>query len=274
MAIKNKRTIWEIEKERAVALGKSWAAEMLKEHPEPSRSGIRKGQPIGFSRKKQMAAFLSILHPLLQVQELAKLSDVSPTVLMVWRSQQGFKKVAKEEACKLFGEYIRNSIQNGVEQRKGDSELRPSFKTVSEVMEGLKPYSYSFVDFIRLLPFFNPLVAIPTMKLIEEKLRREKFSQYIVIGFEINKSLSFHKNKTTQSWAKSSINVSSIKFMIDNLIVLLLKMLEPESRKEIGDEMVKEAASAYRRLLFDAIDLLAGVDSSKNVDTRQDRGRL
>lgn len=105
------KNAWERNRGRAIEFGKQWAEEMMKDYREPSRAGTPKGDPIGFSREKQKAAYLMILYSpsALNLKGIASETRIKENVLRVWRTQENFQK-AECEACELLGEHISNTI--------------------------------------------------------------------------------------------------------------------------------------------------------------------
>jgi len=111
-----KRDVVKIARERnrdlAIKFGKSLVEIFIKNYPEPTRAGTRKGEPIGFSRKKRRAALLMILYNPpsgLGLNEIAKIAGVSPGVLRKWRTEAAFKK-AESEVCNEVGQMISSAM--------------------------------------------------------------------------------------------------------------------------------------------------------------------
>jgi len=103
---------WEQDRDLAIKFGRSLVESMMENYQEPTRAGTPKGDPIGFSWKKKQAALLMILYNPdsgLGLKQIAKIADVPPGVLRVWRTEADFK-MAESKACNKVGEMIRNTI--------------------------------------------------------------------------------------------------------------------------------------------------------------------
>lgn len=103
---------WERKRDRVIEFGKIWAEKMMKGYCEPSRAGTPKGDPIGFSREKQKAAYLMILYSpwALNLKGIASEARIkNEGVLRVWRTQEDFRK-AEQDVCESLGQLIRDTI--------------------------------------------------------------------------------------------------------------------------------------------------------------------
>src|SRR5262245_57044071 len=69
----------------------SFITDQLKAHPEPSREGVPRGDPIGFSQAKHRAYLYSALSSLSE-KEISERAGVSYAGLRKWRTEAEFKK--------------------------------------------------------------------------------------------------------------------------------------------------------------------------------------
>lgn len=145
-----------------------WANVSLKGYREPTRSGKRRGDRIGFPRKKQLAAFLMVLHPSFNLSEIARLAGVSGGLIRVWRTEPEFRKVTKT-ASSQFTKRLINTIEMKAESKKrGDPARKPFFEGYDPLtIAGRKDFSVD--DLTRIVTFFD----LPTQKMflnfLEEK---------------------------------------------------------------------------------------------------------
>jgi hypothetical protein len=121
-------------KKAVVELFKNWVAPRIASYEEPSRVGVAKGDPIGFSAKKYLAAqFLALYSRRYFPQaELAQLAGVSHDQYRSWCTEKGFKKVG-EETLKEFRKYLARQI---IEE--DNEEIFESLVFASILLQGLK----------------------------------------------------------------------------------------------------------------------------------------
>lgn len=213
------RALWEQRRRQAISVGRGWVKTMLKDYKEPRRAGVLKGLSIGFSRKKRKAGLLNILYPLLQIKEIARMAGVSPGVLMFWRVQKNFQDVEKE-ACKIFGEWVRNTIQIGWEKLEGSQRPTP-FLTMTGTIPGIE--SYSHLVLINLLHFWNPIVSEAIFNLLDQKGHDDL---YVQLRTALIESLYFYKHKSLDKWIKSPTYVQNIKRQITQICTLLVTFIK------------------------------------------------
>lgn len=248
VANKKKTTEWETRRALAISLGGSWVQSMLQNYREPERRGTPKGDPIGFSLKKQKAALLTILDPTLQVKEIAKLCAVPVDTLGVWRARD-FKTTAKE-ACKSFGEQISNTIRNEVEEIKDPEKLKPYFQLTGTG-------SYSHITLILTLPFFHPEVSVPFLNFANERVAKGDV-RYLHLMLEFTEAAALYRDKNLEGWVKSPIFATSIKYQVTVLCTLLLALLSSKSPERLSPEGSIKIVRGLQDLLFQEIDLLSG----------------
>jgi len=146
---------------------------------------------------------------------------------MVWRTQKNFQDVEKE-ACKIFGEWVRNTIQIGVEKLEGSQRPTP-YLTMTGTIPGIK--SHPHLVLVHLLPFFNPIVSEATLSLFREKGESpfdvEKYNpQYAGMKKILIESLYFRTDKNLRKWIKSPTYVQNIQVQIAEICFLLATFIK------------------------------------------------
>jgi hypothetical protein len=116
-------------------------AEKLADYTEPSKKGVPKGDPVGFSRTKYHATLLALRQKLLAdeegLEEQAKELKVSYGVLRKWRSEQQFKEMVAQREKEFLG-YL---LSTGKHRDAG--EARDPSARIAAVHEELIKKSYS-----------------------------------------------------------------------------------------------------------------------------------
>jgi len=218
------KTDWGKNRNCAITFGKYFADEMLRDYVEPTRAKTPKGNPIGFSKRKQKAALLMILYSrwALSIKEIAKGAGVTPEVLHVWRTKEDFKR-AQEEVCRSLGETISNRDLNEIEN-----------------------------FWVRLLPFFNPLVVKPLAKIIKEKCAK-KIPGYAQLGLRLYMAAEVRDDKTLKKWRQKAEIKELTKALIESYID---DLSSPAVRKILGPKAVQKEADVFKNWLFRELGLL------------------
>ena len=82
-----------------------WVHPRLASHEEPVRIGVQRGDPIGLSKQKYLAAQAQVLHSKFTLAEIADIVEVTPVQVRVWRTQEQFNQAA-QEALEDFKNYL------------------------------------------------------------------------------------------------------------------------------------------------------------------------
>ena len=225
-------------KDLAVNLGKSWVDEIMKRYSEPVRTGVRKGDLIGFSGTKKRASLLMVLHSryglgLKQIAQIAKLKSVG--VLQVWRTEKAFKE-AEREACDLFW----NMILNSLEPSRGSKSLRLQIK--GEDPELL----------IELLSFFNPLIVNAFIKYAIERLQNGDF-RYLFFGLILDRSMHMAGGKSLKHWLSDPTILTFMKACV----AVGIDLLFDEKSRRLGKDQIKIHAETLKAFILRAFDGLA-----------------
>ena len=85
---------------KQITLLEKFINKKAKSYKEPQRRGVKKGDIIGFSRKKYLAALYSITNS--SQREVARFAGTSTGVVLKWRTEQAFR----EKIDSLSNEFI------------------------------------------------------------------------------------------------------------------------------------------------------------------------
>lgn len=247
---------WEQNRDLAIRFGKSLVGNIMENYHEPTRAGTPKGHPIGFSRKKKRAALLMILYNPpsgLGLKEIAKIADVSPGVLRLWRIEAAFKK-AESEACNTVGEIISKIIDIELMREEiqsvKDAEIHELIKKLPLGIEGIVQDEMRYF-LLKLLPFFNPLIANPFIQKIAMKIESST-PGYIGLGPLLIKFAEVRDEKRLEKWRKRPEVIALIKTMIKSWFEIIS---DPKARKELGEKKFQETVENLKTFIFGQLDL-------------------
>jgi hypothetical protein len=149
------------QREKAIEYVRNWVQAEFRDYLEPVRAGIPKGTPIGFSPGKKRAAHFMVLYPTaLDLRATAKISEVRPNVLQVWRTQDAFKDEIVKSYYR-FAQAIWNATENDLVGWERDRLSDP---------ENANRMFKRALDRLKLLRFFNPTIFELLMLKAAEKL--------------------------------------------------------------------------------------------------------
>lgn len=253
----------------AIQFIKDWTETMMIDFKEPIRSGVPKGDLIGFGAVKKRAIYYMTLFPrTLNLKEIGEMVGTSEHVIQVWRTQKPFRDEI-EKTNRILGEMIANTLE--MISIKQDREVLKEFKLLTKeqdqelqrdldsITEGsyleLKPdLKDSFavgLSLIDLLPFFDHSVCLP---LIEHTKKKRIQNSVTMRSFFLRfmESLSVFDNITRRKWEIETLNFT--KLVIDSLINTLT---DSEIRKRMTREELKDLGDFFRVFLYDKLDALA-----------------
>jgi hypothetical protein len=248
--------------ENAVTLVKSWVDQTLKDYHPPVRSGVPKGEPIGFSLEKKRAALLMVLHPEgLQLREIGKLAGgVSENVLRVWRTQKDFQEEISR-AYELFTEQLINEVAANFwrfrapispNAAKAVKELEltslPSWKIESNASAGRMVFLLASV-----IRFFNHEIFMAFLRWFEEHMDKNALDTSIFF-YSILRS-GIEDIKTLRALETNPKILSLNKRIITGYIDLLTI---PKNRKGLSDDEMEKKREFLKRFIFEKLDTLAG----------------
>src|SRR4030095_12108564 len=100
-------------------------AEMLKEHTEPEREGVARGDPIGFSRAKKAAAvWVAITQE--EKKHIAKDLEISYSVLRKWETEPAFRALMHRYAGDFGTFAVEQLEQREIETGEWIDALSPA----------------------------------------------------------------------------------------------------------------------------------------------------
>ena len=246
-AVDKIRKGWEHHQWRAIEFGTSWAQEMMKDYHEPSRAGTPRGDSIGFSREKQLAAYLMILHSP-QTWGIAKIAfeaKVSEAVLRVWKTRPDFKKVRKQ-ACTLLGEEIAERIRSILSGgKKTQQELRK--------IVGITFSEDDTIDFwILLLAFFNPIVAVPFVSMAKKEMDLGR-PHYAGVLLLLRKYTEIKDGRSFKKWNQQPWLRDLMKAVIDSYIDTIS---DSKAWKVLGAKKIKEIAEDLKKTISRELNIV------------------
>jgi len=234
---------WIARRDEAVEVGAAWVKDWLKKYKEPTREGKRRGEPIGFSKKKKMCAFMMILYGSVGLREIGKLCHVSEGMIRLWRSQDPAFNRTAEQACRDFSEHITNTIAHDF---AGDTS-----KTTRLEVIGIGPHPWRRL--IDLLPFYNPLVALTVSEELPKRIHVDP-EHHMFLGPLLVESMAFYRDPKDKTWARNPDLLLMIKVQINALIASLTR---PELRKELSDEKAAEIGKILDSIVNKYLNLLS-----------------
>lgn len=106
----------------------------LDTYKEPQREGTKKGDRIGFSKKKYLATLMMLLNTTQDC--IAKTIGVSHGLLRKWNTEAEFKKIV-EAHCREFAKTLNHTVSNDVQHYS--KLLRQYIKDKQHIIEHYVP---------------------------------------------------------------------------------------------------------------------------------------
>ena len=136
--IYNNKNIYEVIMRQKKTLLMQFIENKVKTLPsDPIRKGRPKGEAIGFSRKKNASAVLSLMNiPSKQIAELAGTTQAS---VLIWRGKEDFNNAVVKYTQEFVDElkpYILNRVEEAHHYRPTSQELLSSEPTCPEFTDG------------------------------------------------------------------------------------------------------------------------------------------
>ncbi len=272
--------------ELAIDFVKRFAQAMIENYEEPIRAGTKKGDRIGFSKKKVHVGLLCALYPnCLKLKEVAKMAGVSERVLLTWRAQKDFLEFMEKEH-NLMGQSICHTIESVMHNEEIDL-IGDKAVIIGSTLKILKSAREQFEDLIANLPegvskvievddtrerklkakdpretartlvlilvSLNNSVSLPWVELLGKKLDESALG-YPGLGLFTRQILKVHDEKTLRDWEKRPLMLDLTKKAIENDIDFLA---DSEVRKEFTIKEIKETAERAKEFIFSKLDILA-----------------
>jgi hypothetical protein len=265
-------------KSAAVRAVKAWLDGRLRGHDEPQRAGTRRGDRIGFPKKKLAAAGLLVLHPFLELKEIAALTeDVSLGVLQVWRTQERFRREEIDLARTLGRDLalivVRAAMAGRLELQKvsGTKHILPDRKE-------RRPYGHIHVPlsllkanpkgFDRLFPQGGDT------KQDTEDIKTRRREPTLNIVHEALVVLSWLNKNAVEAFSEvitEHINGPSAPAPLLFLFGILLPGEDDPARRRRGRAIEPGMAKLWKRTVELTIDRLADPEFHKTVGERKVR---
>lgn len=267
--------------ETAIDFVKTFAQGIVDNYEEPTRAGTKKGDCIGFSKKKFYVGLLCVLYPnCLRLKEIARMAGVSEKVLLTWRTQKDFQELMENQHVSL-GQMICDMIESFMH----DAEIDPIKGSVmiGSILDIYKPAKELYRDLIGnppervpqiielddtkkikvndpagvaamlvlVLVYLNRAASLPWVELLKKELDESSFG-YSSLG--LLEMLEVHDEIALTDWEKRPEILKLTKQIIKNCIDYLA---DPEARKEFTVEKTREIAETTKRFIFNKLDILA-----------------
>lgn len=259
------RATFEFKRKIAIGLVKAWAEDMLKDYQEPVWAGkkLYKGEKVGFPRHKMKAAFLQVLYPALNLDEIAQIVGVSGNLLRLWRTEEEFQKVS-EAAVDRFWKWLINTIEMRVESKNIDD---PSYKrffkkepVASSMMLGIEGREEEEIELsgaylVCLIYFFNPKGRDHFVEFIEKKMKigSDFLLYHPAIEFWLE-ALHVKDLRSLRNWIRDP-KILNLKKEYIRMQISALN--DPRYRKAWGKKGTAEVVEALKMYVWNLIDDLA-----------------
>jgi hypothetical protein len=260
-------------REQAIEFGKVAVEAMLRDYKEPVREGTRRGDLIGLSLKKKRAASLMVLHNRysgLGLKEIADLAGVSLGVLLVWRTEEEFRK-EERGACRMLGEGIAGVIDNQVisellEIKFRDKSLAAFLKDAKSKREsegrkvgylriGTPEGEVDRRDLMSWLPFLNPSVSVPVIDLIAARVKSDFVpvsGEFAGLALLLMMREEVKDEKSLRRWRERPVIRDLTRAMVKSWIK---NLSDPKVRKWLGPERFREEVENFKSFIFRELDL-------------------
>lgn len=247
--------------QRAILFTKHWTDLQLSEYPEPTRLHTPKGHPIGFPKKKMLAAMVMILYPnCLTLNEIAGTVHTSVGTLRVWRTEGQFKKVINV-ACETLGREFRNIIETAIDTADmGEVKRLWHYRDLLN-WEVIKDPQMFCNGIVSMLPMFDVRVSMPLLDHfvdvmeITEDCDLTNVYAYSHVFHNYEKALSVKDGKSYRQWLTEPRILSHTKRLIQNQIAILT---HPQAAKEFGADTIQKDGRGLADYIGELLDTLAG----------------
>lgn len=212
----------------------------LENYEEPQRAGIRKGEEIGFSKRKMMTAMLMVLHPNgLGLKQIGQISHASDAMIRYWRTEETFKK-AVNFYCDLQANPLCDFLETEM-QRVSDVDADLNLRL-----------------FIDTLPLYSDPIIKRIFATIRGHIDCEKDSSmrlhWLTLSNLISQAFSVRDDKSLKRFYR---NPTNLEFWKAGIQMMIEGLTNPKIIKTLKPKELKKYRETLERSVFQLIDILA-----------------